>query len=39
MSETKEPCEVEQNKRKKATEMNKVDNTPLAKGTRKNKFG
>ena len=29
MSETKEPCEVEQIERKNTTKMNKVENTPL----------
>ena len=31
MSETKEPCEVEQIERKNTTKMNKVENTPLEK--------
>ena len=31
MSETKEPCEVEQIARKNTTKMNKVENTPLQK--------
>ena len=31
MSETKEPCEVEQIERKNKTEMNKVENTLLEK--------
>ena len=31
MSETKEPCEVEQIERKNATEMNEVENTSLEK--------
>ena len=31
MSETKEPCEVEQIERKNTTKMNKVDNSPLEK--------
>ena len=30
-SETKEPCEVEPNERKNATEKNKVESTPLRK--------
>ena len=29
MSETKEPCEVEQFERKNTTKMNKIENTPL----------
>ena len=35
MSETKEPCEVEQIERKKTTEMNKVESTPLRKRNKK----
>ena len=31
MSETKEPCEVEQLREKNTTEMNKIENTPLEK--------
>ena len=31
MSETKEPCEVEQIREKNTTKVNKVENTPLEK--------
>ena len=35
MSETKEPCEVEQIERKKAMTMKKVESTPLRKRNKK----
>ena len=38
MSETNEPCEVEQIERKNTTEMNEVENTPLEKRNKEEQF-